>query len=197
MYDSVTVADLPADGDLYAAYETGRYRNIDKVRERFPNRLVVGICTQARYNLGTVLDVEPGDATAQEAPPWVQRRRDAGIVPTVYTYWANWPAVRQAFWAVGEPEPFYWIARYDNKPVLGAGMVAKQFANASQTGGHYDMSVVANYWPGVDEEPMTEQDFQRIQDMVNEHNAHMNEMEVRLVGRLQAIEDKLGIHPNA
>jgi hypothetical protein len=60
------------------------------------------------------------------------------------------PQVRAAFIRQGVAEPHYWCANYDNQPILRAGEVARQYANPTLTGRHYDVSVVADYWPGVD-----------------------------------------------
>jgi hypothetical protein len=44
------------------------------------------------------------------------------------------------------------IADYDNKPLpIPDFAVVKQYANAQQAGGPYDLSSVLDYWPGVDD----------------------------------------------
>lgn len=147
MFDSVTVADLPDSGDLYAGYVNGPYKNYEQVCRRFPDRPIVSIATRASYD-AMVLDVERYGATPAQAPSWAQRQRARGQEPTVYTLWSQWQTVKSAFLAAHIPQPAYWIARYDNKAELIPGAVAKQYGGNVK--GHYDISIVDDYWPGVD-----------------------------------------------
>jgi hypothetical protein len=149
MYDAVTPANIPGDAQLVAGYLTGPYAWKPADWARFPNIPHVGIATQAIYSVGQVLDVETGDATPAQAPGWVQKRRAAGVDPTCYCNSSTWPSVRAAFQAAGVPEPHYWIAKYDQNPALPAGAVAKQHTNTAG----WDLSSVADYWPGVDPAP--------------------------------------------
>lgn len=146
MWDGVTAGNLPTNAQLVAGYLTGPYTWSAADWARFPNSIHVGICTQARYNIGVVLDVETGDATPVQAPGWVTARRAAGIDPTVYCNASTWPSVRTAFQDAGVIEPWYWIAKYDHLSAIPAGAVAKQYENTAG----YDLSSVAAYWPGVD-----------------------------------------------
>ncbi len=147
LYDSVTAFNIPADAQMVAGYVDGRYAWSASDWARFPGAVKVRIACFAWTNDGHVLDVETGDATPAQAPGWVQMRRAAGVDPTVYCSTSWWPSVRSAFVAQGVPEPHYWIAAY---PGIGAqlypGSVAHQYADP----GPYDVSVVADYWPGVD-----------------------------------------------
>lgn len=154
MYDSVTAKDIPASAAMVAGYVSGPFRWSDADWARFPNATKVRIATRANVNDGHVLDVEPGAATPAQAPGWVQMRRAAGVDPTVYCSLGAWPAVRAAFAAADVAEPHYWIAHYDYSPALPGGAVAKQYADpAHNSGGHYDKSSVADYWPGIDPIP--------------------------------------------
>lgn len=151
MYDSVNARDIPTTAQIVAGYDTGRFAWSKADWARFPHAVHVHIATQASYNTGHVLDVEPGDATPSEAPGWVRRRRVAGVDPTIYCSLSNWEQVRGEFRRQGVAEPHYWIARYDGRAVLPAGAVAKQYADPGTHGkGHFDLSVVADHWPGVD-----------------------------------------------
>lgn len=151
MYDAVTAANIPGDAQIVAGY-------IDKIKlepwsagdwARFPNAVKVQIVKKASTNAGHVLDVEPGDATPGEAPGWVRMRRAAGADPTVYCSLSTWGSVRQAFRDQGVPEPHYWIAHYDGDSTIPAGAVAKQYRGNVAPG--IDISSVADYWPGVDD----------------------------------------------
>lgn len=151
MYDAVTPGNIPASAQMVAGYVDGRYAWSAGDWARFPNAVKVRIAVFPWTNDGHVLDVEPGDATPAQAVGWVQRRRAAGVDPTVYcglaTTGYSWAQVRAAFQAAGVAEPHYWVAAYPgNGAQLYPGSVAHQYANP----GPYDLSVVADYWPGVD-----------------------------------------------
>jgi hypothetical protein len=154
MYDAVTPGNIPASAQLVAGYLNGPYAWSANDWARFPNAVHVGISVRGNFYDGHVLDVEVGDATPAEAVPWVQRRRQAGTDPSVYCNASTWPSVRQAFQQAGVAEPHYWIAKYDNDPTLPAGAVAKQHTNTAA----WDLSSVADYWPGVDRIPVPKSD---------------------------------------
>lgn len=110
--------------------------------------ILVRITVFASTNDGHVLDVEPGDATPAQAPGWVKMRRAAGADPTVYCSEAAWPAVRQAFVDAKVAQPHYWVAAYPGEgQVIPAGAIAHQWIDR----GPLDESIVADYWPGVDQ----------------------------------------------
>ncbi len=148
MYDSITAANIPTDAVMVAGYLDGLYRWSASDWARFPNAVKVGIAVFATTNNGMVLDVEKGNATPQEAPGWVAKRRAAGCDPSVYCSLDTQPALKAAFAAAGVAEPHWWIAWYsapDHSAPL-AGTEALQYA----ADGSYDLSVVADFWPGVD-----------------------------------------------
>ncbi|HEU5355959.1 MAG TPA: hypothetical protein VFU65_15910 [Actinocrinis sp.] len=148
MYDGVDASRLPTNAQLVGGYVDGLYAWSAADWARFPNSVKVRIAVFSSTNDGEVLDVEPGNATPAESVDWVLLRRRAGVDPTVYMNTSTWPTVRSAFSARGVAEPHYWIAQYDGVASLPAGAVAKQYYNNNQAG--YDLSVVADYWPGVD-----------------------------------------------
>ena len=163
MYDSVTAGDIPTNAKMVAGYVSGKWKWSQSDWARFPNAVKVRIATQASVNDGVVLDVEPGDATPAQAPGWVTMRRAAGVDPTVYCGLTSLPAVQAAFTAAHVAQPHYWVARYDNSPTLPAGVVAKQYINPPTSGGHYDLSAVVDYWPGVDPAPIEGPDMDSTQ----------------------------------
>ncbi len=146
MYDSVNVSGIPASASLVAGYVDGHYANFSLMRSRFPHAGVVGIAVSPHTDAGIVIDVEKGDATPAGAVSWVLMRRRAGADPTVYCNQSAWSQVRSAFQSAGVAEPHYWIAKWDGIASLLPNTVAKQYQNHPS----YDVSVVADYWPGVD-----------------------------------------------
>jgi hypothetical protein len=147
MYDAVTSSNIPAGASLVAGYADGLYANIPQMRARFPHATVVTIAVRWTTR-AMVLDVETGDASPAEAPRWctVTMADVPNSELTVYCNASTWPQVRAAFRAAGVSEPQYWVAEYDGDPSIPAGAVAKQWADR----GPYDLSSVADYWPGVD-----------------------------------------------
>lgn len=152
MYDGVDASRLPADAQLVAGYVDGLYVWQAADWARFPTSVKVRIAVFSSTNDGQVLDVEPGNATPAQSVDWVLMRRGAGVDPTVYMNTSTWPTVRAAFNARGVTEPHYWVAEYDGVAALPTGAIAKQYYNDNQAG--YDLSVVADYWPGIDPKPV-------------------------------------------
>lgn len=151
MYDSTNVADIPVTAKIVGFYIDGIYATSPAaVRARFPVAELVPISAIGTNN-GVVGDVEPGCMTAAQGVTWVRMRRAAGFDPTIYcneTY--GRPLVVAAFAAARVALPHLWEANYDNVPVLHSGEIARQYANPTITEHHYDLSVVADDWPGVD-----------------------------------------------
>jgi hypothetical protein len=146
MYDAVTVNNIPPGATMVAGYVDGIYANMPAMAARFPNAVHVPIAVRASTNDGLVLDVEQGDATPAQSVGWVVMRRAAGVDPSVYCNTSTWPAVKAAFATAGVTPPHYWVAQYDGTPAIPAGAVAKQYSDV----GPYDLSAVADVWPGID-----------------------------------------------
>lgn len=166
MYDSVTASDIPVSAQMVAGYVNGPYQWSPADWTRFPDAVKVRIATHANINDGHVLDIEQGNATPDQAPGWVTMRRAGGADPSVYCSQSTWLTVQAAFRNAGVPQPHYWIAHYDNAAVLPDGAVAKQYANAPLAGGHYDLSIVADVWPGIDTKPVTPQEEEDDMDAI-------------------------------
>lgn len=151
-YDSTNILDIPTSAPLVGYYVDGIYAaSPAAIAARFPKSVPVPI-SAIGTNVGTVGDVEPGCIwPVAAAVPWVVKRRAAGVDPTIYcNQWNSWSQVRQAFQKARVREPYYWVANYDGVAVIPAGAVAKQYANPTLTGHHYDLSVCVDNWPGVD-----------------------------------------------
>ena len=151
MADSVNALSLPVGFDLYAGYVNGRYNNYAQIVQRFPNKPVIGISVSPTADIGTCLDVEQGDARPEQAPAWVEMRRQAKVIPWVYCSEAIWSQCIAEFTTQKVPQPLWWIAAYPGAgAVLYPGSIAHQWIDH----GPYDESVVADYIPGVDPQPV-------------------------------------------
>lgn len=73
MYDSVTVANLPAGGDAYAGYTSGNFPTWVPLSQRFhgtgAHLLSIAISPDEH---ALCLDIEAGDAMPWQAPAWVK-----------------------------------------------------------------------------------------------------------------------------
>jgi len=153
MYDAVTLADVPTRSpQMIGCYRDGAYANVDEARTRFPHARLVVITVTGNTLAAHVVDVERGDCSPEGGAAWAHRKVAAGQHPTIYCNSSTWPAVRSAVHALGlDGRVSYWIAEYDNRAIIPAGAVAKQYIGDHAPG--YDESIVAAYWPGVDPAP--------------------------------------------
>ncbi|MBO0682210.1 MAG: hypothetical protein J2P45_03560, partial [Candidatus Dormibacteraeota bacterium] len=106
---------------------------------RFQGSKLVGIATSPSTNDGQVLDVEPGDATPDEAAGWIRMRQAAGLaVPTIYVNRSQAPAVVGACMGLNY---HLWVSTLDGtQQIPGWVYSATQYA----TIGGYDESVVTD-----------------------------------------------------
>jgi hypothetical protein len=155
----------------------------------FPNAIKVRIVKKASTNDGHVLDVEPGDAGPAEAPGWAAMRRRSGFAhPCVYCNRSTWPQVKAAFAAQNVPPPLYWIATATGRREIPDGAIAAQYLLNVAPG--IDISVVADYWPGVDSgpgsanpQPITAQGVELMERItVTPPNAGQNTVRLNLSG---------------
>lgn len=163
-YDSTTASDLPSDGDLYLAYADGRYANVDKVKARFPRKPVVRITVTGRTFDAEMADVEAGDLSPASGAVWAKGKLTRGEFPTLYFPESSRSAVIAALKANGVDPSHVGMfpAQYNGRAQLNQpGDMGKQYLHGdlatigrtAYSGGHYDVSVVRDYWPGVDPKP--------------------------------------------
>lgn len=157
MYDSVTSRDIPVGAAMVAGYLDGRDAWTLQDWQRHANAIHVYLVIDPTNPAGHCIDIEPGNAGPEGAVLYVQRGRAVGVQRSVYCIAGEppytvgpWADVRAAFRAAHEPEPPYWVAAWGPSRIIPPGAVALQFANPDTSGGHYDLSVVADFWPGVD-----------------------------------------------
>jgi hypothetical protein len=152
MYDSVKPQLIPTDAQMVAGYVNGTYAWTAEDWTRFPNARVVTIDTRGTLPYSHVLDVEAGDATPLQAVAWVQAARALGVRDsTIYCNISAQQSIVDVFAHTGVPMPHFWLAHYTGIAEVAAGAVATQFRSLAS----YDLSVVADYWPGVDPLPNT------------------------------------------
>jgi hypothetical protein len=144
MYDSTTAADIPADAEVVAGYVDGKYAWSPADWARFPNAVKVRITVFGGTLDADVLDVEPGDATAQEAADWVRQKNARGERPTIYCGGYNRAAVDAACRGLAYD---IWLADPNGIAHLAADTVATQYAWRGANNEHYDMSLCADWWP--------------------------------------------------
>jgi hypothetical protein len=176
LYDSDQPASIP-DGVWAAGYVDGyaagpRYWGAPGAWDRFPGAKRIAVF--ASTNDGDVLDVESGDATPDQVPGWVSRRRNAGVlVPWVYCNRSNRRAVELQLNSAGilSDQVALWIATLDGTQTVPVGpyiIAAVQYANSASSGGHYDISIVNDQFGpghGTIGEDMTPDQAQILGDM--------------------------------
>jgi len=147
MYDAITPSRIPNNATMVAGYVNGKWPSYPELVTLFPHATHVSIAVSADAT-ADVLDVEQFDATPEEAPAWCSRMRNLKRIPTVYMNTATWLQVKQAFTTQRIGEPNYWVADYSRKSTLSIpnGAIAIQFQNTPG----YDISLVEDYWPGID-----------------------------------------------
>lgn len=155
MYDSVTPTDIPTSAQMVAGYVDGAYAWPDSGWLRFPNARKVTITVTGASLDANVADVEAGDLSPAQGVAWARAKRARGEVGVLYFSLGLWPQIRAQLTPAEIAAPFFetWVALWDGKAQLQPGWLAKQYANPTLSGGHFDLSIVGDYWPGVDPAP--------------------------------------------
>lgn len=132
MYDSVDVAEIPADAPAVAGYVGGHWPTYPSLHGRFPHARRLSIAVNAAED-ADCLDVEPGDATPGEVVAWVKRQRDRGVRrPVIYASRDTMPAIIAELDRTGAKRKSYrlWSAHYSvgahicSRATCGAGFTA-------------------------------------------------------------------------
>lgn len=157
MYDSDVPGDIPPGAVIVALYGDGEPGTATEADwERFANARKV-VIVRTFVDAGDALDLENGAATLGQIRPWVIARQKAGIErPWLYTFRANWDAVRTTVVQQLGPgtQVGYWIADWTGSPhelTADDGTVADAVQFLSPTvgsPGHFDESVVWGTLPG-------------------------------------------------
>ena len=153
MFDSTTSSDIPQGAAVVAGYVDGAGAWTAFDWALHAGAAKVRITRLYDASPADVLDVETGAATDADALVWVLNKRAAGEPSVVYIQASRWAYLNAVFANAGQPPPPVWVALWDNNPTIPPGAFAKQYANPTLTGRHYDLSVVPDYWGGVDPPP--------------------------------------------
>lgn len=155
MGDAVDVSALPAGLDLYLGYVDGAETagQIARVAQRFPTARLVRCTVTGRTFDAEVADVERYDLTPAGGAAWAAGKVARDGWATLYCSASAWPDVRAQvatvarFTNIDPARVLYLIADYNNQPTIPAGAIGHQYESTT-----YDRSVVADHWPGVDQE---------------------------------------------
>lgn len=151
MADAATIDYIdPASIDLIAYYVDGNYVPSRQALDRFAGKVHVPISVNLSGNAGIVLDGPPDNGSVSEVPGWVDRAWRRGVTPTVYTDRSMWAEIVQAINNAGVRQPLWWIAQWNGDASMIPGAIAHQYETVAN---RYDLSVVADYWPGIDPAP--------------------------------------------
>lgn len=157
MYDSVTISDLPRTARMVLGYADGHYQESVAAIKRQCPKATVPLITVKGLPDANICDCENGDLTPAEAARWAQGRVRSKAIPTIYANASTMPAVKAELLKLHlRPgvDVLLFVAEYDGKGVIPPGYIAKQFLGSpGNSPGHYDESVCADYWPGVDPKP--------------------------------------------
>lgn len=134
MFDSVDGATvIPPNPAAVAGYVGGNWPNYHALVAAFPHARHLSVAVNATED-ADCLDVETGDATADQAPAWIARQVKRGVkLPVVYTSVSNVAALLAA--GVKRDQIRLWTAHYTNtahicSPACGNGMTTS--ADATQ-----------------------------------------------------------------
>ena len=149
MYDSITIADMPGDADVYLGYVNGSWPTFGQLAAKFPGKRYLDLAVSADHD-ATGLDVEVGDATPEQVPGWVARQHARGVaLPVVY---AARDTMTQVLQLVDRATIRVLTAHVGKGPHLcgpacGWGFIADgtQWAFPGQgSPGHYDISMLVD-----------------------------------------------------
>lgn len=158
MYDSLDASAIPVTATMVAGYtyRMGAAIWSESDWARFPNATKVTISTSAGY-AADVWDAESGDGSPSDIVTFRETCTNAGMTYcTVYAGKNAWlPEILSLIESNGLSDINIWDSDATGVAHLNSGSVATQYAVSSQSGGDYDLSLVADYWPGVDSVPVT------------------------------------------
>jgi hypothetical protein len=129
IYDAVTPSAIPAGANA-AVYSNGAYAATPAQVAGHPSTLWID--TNGSNTKANALDVEPGDATPQQAAGWVSQKltADPNDTAILYTFRAEWQPTQQAVSALPpqmQAHVKWWIADPTGTPHIVPGSDATQW----------------------------------------------------------------------
>ena len=155
MADSTNPFDIPAGQfPIVAGYTDGAYAWPGAGWKFHEASLHFRICCVSIDLSAHCADIEPGCLSPEEGALFVARKLAQNEVPYLYYSESRTQAVHDALIAAGVGLHYApWVARWDDRAELDVAGYLKQYANPTLTGAHYDLSVAADYLPGLDPLP--------------------------------------------
>ena len=157
MADSTNPFDIPAGQfPIVAGYTDGLYAWSGAGWKYHEASVHFRLCCTSIDLTAHCADIEPGCLSAAQGAEFVFQKVSRGEVAYLYYSESRTNEIHAALGARGlDPGHAYggWVARWDNRAVLDVAGYIKQYANPTLTGAHYDLSVAADYLPGVDSLP--------------------------------------------
>ena len=146
MYDSVNVAEIPADAKAVAGYVNGKWPTYPKLVKGWPHaeRLSIAVSADADADC---LDVERYDATPDQAAGWVKRQQARGVHrPAVYSSVSEMAHVQAALARAGikRREVRLFTAHYTGKPHLCTGACGFGFTGRADATQYTDKALGRN-----------------------------------------------------
>jgi hypothetical protein len=114
MYDSIDLSQFPTNPEAVAGYVGGHWPTYNALVAKFPNAHHLSIAVNAGQ-AARCLDVEPGDATPDQAPTWFHTHADHSHgLPVLYASASSINQVRSAMARATIPRSEYllWSAHY-------------------------------------------------------------------------------------
>lgn len=157
MFDSVTTGEIPTRSEAVAGYVGGQWPTYKTIVKEHPEAHHLSIAVAADES-ADCLDVEKGDATIAQAPPWLQSPKAKAantLKPVLYTSLSQAEELVQACAKAGIPRSAYllWVAHWTKHPHLcgpECGLGFTHHADATQydnraLGRNLDVSLVRGH----------------------------------------------------
>jgi hypothetical protein len=155
MYDSVTSHDIPQGVQMVAGYVDGAYAWSAFDWALHPGAVKVRITVGSGTLDAHVADVETGDFTPAQGAAWAKAKLARGETPYLYFSLSQEQNIINALRAIGvdHMKVGFWTAEWTGVPHFAGGATITQYDHPPHSGGHYDLSVAADFLPGIDAAP--------------------------------------------
>jgi len=158
MYDTITLSSVPSNPFALAGYTAGFWPTFNPLHRSYPRAHVVSIAIRASDH-ADCLDIEPGDASPNQAPSWVWAEKRLGWSrPCLYSDWYEFheqvqPALARA--GISKSQVFEWDADYTGTPHIDVGFDGTQWTDRA-LGRNLDQSLVLRSFLVIAHPPLAE-----------------------------------------